>query len=270
MLELSLITEQSLPIELAGLTPDWARDKSLTEIARLPILHGNQRREMGELFKISGDPADEVWKLHGNLSAVHRLGVGMRSGRIEVHGPIGRHLGAEMTGGEIVASEDVGDFAGCQMRGGKIRIAGDAGDYLGGAYAGSSRGMRGGTITVRSNAGREVATCMRRGLIAVAGSMGPFAAQEMRAGTLVVLGQAAGPIAPGMRRGTVLLGANPESVLPTYLSGGSVRPVVVRMLLLSLQRDGFPIPAKLLEGGYDLYHGDAVTLCRGELLIARN
>ena len=35
--------ETAVPVEVEGLTPDWAADKSLAEIERFEIFHGNQK-----------------------------------------------------------------------------------------------------------------------------------------------------------------------------------------------------------------------------------
>lgn len=268
VLTLTLLTPGSLPIDLTGITPSWARDKTLSEIERHSIRQGNRPLPIAELFRVGGDPADNRLQISGNLRSVHRIGAKLDSGAIEVEGTAGRRLGAEMSGGTITVHGDVGDWAGCQMQAGTIRVHGDAGDYLGSAYAGSTRGMRGGTLLVDGAAGREAAHCMRRGLIAVAGSLGPMAAMDMLAGTLVVLGNIGIRPGAGMRRGTILSAHRPERILPTFRHAGSTRPVIVRMLLLHLQRSGFKIPAELLDSNYDLYHGDGVSLGRGELLAA--
>ncbi len=269
MLKLTLLSSDPLPIDFEGLTPAWASDKTLSEIERQPVRQGNRQLPLAELFRVEGDPTDNRLQISGNLQSVHRIGAKLDSGTIDIEGNAGRHLGSEMNGGTITVRGDVGDWAGCQMHAGTIRVHGNAGDYLGSAYAGSSRGMRGGTLLIDGNAGREAAHCMRRGLIAVGGSLGPLSAMEMLAGTLVVFGKMGIRPGAGMRRGTILAAHQPECVLPTFQHAGSTRPVIARMLLLHLQRLGFEISATLLESNYDLYHGDGVSLGRGELLVAR-
>ena len=91
----------SLPVEVEGITPDRLRDKSLAEIERLEIFHGNRRVPLAELFRVSGDPSDGRIDLEGDLGGVHQIGAGMSGGEIVVHGDAGRHLGAGMTGGTI-------------------------------------------------------------------------------------------------------------------------------------------------------------------------
>ena len=125
----SRITD-SLPLELGELTPSRIADKSIPQIERLAVLHGNRTLVLADFFDISGSPADGKLRFIGEMNSVHRLGERMDQGAIHVEGSIGRHLGAGMTGGEITVEGDAGDFAGCEMAGGTIRILGDAGNAL--------------------------------------------------------------------------------------------------------------------------------------------
>ncbi len=45
----------SVPVEFEGITPDRVHDKSLAEIERMEILHGNRKVPLAELFAVSGD-----------------------------------------------------------------------------------------------------------------------------------------------------------------------------------------------------------------------
>ena len=91
----------SLPVEVEGITPDRLRGRSLAEIERLEIHHGNRKVPLAELFTVTGDPADSRIVYEGDLGGVHYIGHGMTGGEIRVMGNAGRHLGAEMTGGTI-------------------------------------------------------------------------------------------------------------------------------------------------------------------------
>ncbi len=51
--------QTSVPVEIEGLTPDWASDKSLAEIEKFEIFHGNRRIPLAEMFSVSGDPRDK-------------------------------------------------------------------------------------------------------------------------------------------------------------------------------------------------------------------
>ena len=89
----------SVPVEIEGVVPDRLRDKSLAEIERLEIYHGNRKLPLAELFSVSGDPSDGRIDFEGDLAGVHYIGYGMSDGEIHVHGNAGRHVGGEMTGG---------------------------------------------------------------------------------------------------------------------------------------------------------------------------
>ena len=161
-----------VPVEIEGFTPDWACDKSLMEIERFEIFHGNCRIPLAEMFTVSGDPTDQRFDFEGDLSGVHWIGAHMTSGQVHIHGPAGRHVGSQMRGGEIKVEGDAGGWVGAEMHKGQIHVKGNARHLTGAAYRGSSKGMTGGTILVDGNAGNEIGLTMRRGLIAIGGSAG--------------------------------------------------------------------------------------------------
>jgi formylmethanofuran dehydrogenase subunit C len=132
--------------------------KSLDELQRFEIYHGNQKLPLAEMFTLSGDAGDGRLNFEGNLAGVHWIGAGMSRGVVHVAGPAGRHLGSDMTGGEIHVEGDAGDWVGGEMHGGLIHVRGNAGHLIGAAYRGSRRGMTG-----RPGAG------MRRGTIGLFG-----------------------------------------------------------------------------------------------------
>ena len=258
-----------LPLEVADLLPSQLAGKPLREIERLPVLHGNRTLPLAEFFSVSGTADDGKLRFTGNLSSVHHLGERMDRGVIHVEGSIGRHLGAQMTGGEITVEGDASDFAGCEMRGGTIRVQGNAGHAVGSAYAGSTRGMRGGSILVHGNIGDEAANCMRRGLLAVSGSAGAFLAADMLAGSVLVFGDCAARLGANMRRGTIALFGGAPPLLPTFRPGPTGQSLILRMLLIHLQRRGFPVAAGLVHAQYDVFHGDFLSIGRGEVFVAR-
>src|SRR3954453_5044501 len=97
-LRLTYIGQTPIPDEIEGLTPDWARDKSLAEIERFEIFHGNRKIPLAEMFRVTGDASDKQFEFEGNLAGVHWIGAHMTSGAIHVQGPAGRHVGSEMSG----------------------------------------------------------------------------------------------------------------------------------------------------------------------------
>ncbi|MEM8945188.1 MAG: formylmethanofuran dehydrogenase subunit C [Planctomycetota bacterium] len=267
-LTLTLKSDTKLPVEVEGLTPTWAKDKALSEICGFEIYHGNKKIPLAEVFDVEGEPRDLRFDFQGDLSSVHWIGAHMQEGEIHIHGPAGRHLGSAMMGGQIVVDGDAAGWVGAEMRGGKIRVRGNAGDLVGAAYRGSTRGMTGGTILVEGDVGSEVGLLMRRGLIAVSGNAGDLLGFNMIAGTALVFGSCGKHIGAGMRRGTLaLLGPNPPALLPTFLHACQASPTVLPLMLKSIRADGFDIDERLLTAECDLYHGDMVTLGRGEILV---
>ncbi len=257
-----------VPVEVEGLTPDWACDKSIAEIQRFEIFHGNCKIPLAEMFTVSGDPSDKRFDFDGNLSGVHWIGAHMASGMVSIHGAAGRHVGSQMRGGEILVEGNAGGWVGAEMHKGLIHVKGNAGHLTGAAYRGSSKGMTGGIILVDGNAGNEIGLTMRRGLIAIGGSAGDMIGFNMIAGTVVVLGECGIRPGAGMRRGTLaLLGKNPPPLLPSFRFASTYQPQTVRLLLRTLMDKGFFVDNALMSSEYDLYHGDMVSLGRGEILF---
>ena len=262
-LEIEYLTPQALPVELEGFTPDALASSSLDQVRRFAAQVGNQTAEVGELFRVSGDPADGDWRVVGELAGVHWLGAGMREGSIHVQGDVGRHTGSGMRGGAIHVSGAAGDWLGAEMRGGRIEVDADAGNLVGAAYAGSPRGMRGGTIVVRGSAGDEVGHTMRRGWITIAGDCGPLAGYRMRAGSLFVLGNCGARPGAEMVRGTIgLFAAQRPTLLPTFRKACTIKPQFMGLMQRQLQAIGLDAPRTI-----EIHNGDLLRGGRGEILL---
>jgi formylmethanofuran dehydrogenase subunit C len=269
-LRLTYYADTSVPVEVHGLTPDWVRDKSLSEIERFEILHGNRTIPLAEMFAVTGNAEDECLDMEGNLSGVHWIGANMSTGRISVHGSAGRHLGSEMLGGEIHVEGDAGGWVGAEMHSGLIHVHGNARHLVGAAYRGSAKGMTGGTIIVDGDAGNEIGLTMRRGMIAIGGSAGDMIGFNMIAGTVLVFGECGIRAGAGMRRGTIgLLGPKPPPLLPSFRYGLTFQPQIMRLMLRDLRAKGLLMDESLLAAEFDLYHGDLVALGRGEILMRK-
>ncbi len=267
-LKLSYHGETQVPVEIEGLTPDWACDKSLAEIERFEIFHGNRKIPLAEMFRVTGDAGDKQFEFEGDLSGVHWIGAHMTSGRIQVLGPAGRHVGSEMRGGEIRVEGNSGGWTGAEMHGGFIHVRGNAGHLLGAAYRGSVKGMTGGTIIVDGNAGNEIGLTMRRGLIAVGGATGDMIGFNMIAGTVLAFGECGIRPGAGMRRGTIgLLGSNPPPLLPSFRYAVTHRPLIMSMLLREVRSKGLCIDESILAVDFDFYRGDFVALGKGEIIF---
>ncbi len=267
-LTLAYNARTSVPVEVEGLVPQFAREKSLDEIRRFEIYHGNQKLPLAEMFTASGDASDGRLHFEGNLAGVHWIGAGMTEGFVHVSGPAGRHVGSDMTGGEIQVEGDAGDWVGGEMQGGSIRVSGRAGHLIGAAYRGSRRGMTGGTILIGGDVGNEVGHTMRRGLLVIGGSVGDCTGINMIAGSIYVFGSSGIRPGAGMRRGTIgLFGPEPTPLLPTFRRGCRYQPDFLRLTLRWLLRRQFPVPQDLLTGDVVLYHGDFLESGRGEILM---
>lgn len=267
-LQLTYRGETTVPVEVEGLTPDWAADKTVAAIERFEILHGNHRVPLAEMFKVSGDAGDRNLVIEGNLAGVHWIGAQMSSGKIHVRGAAGRHVGSRMKGGSIVVEGDAGDWLGAEMRGGLIHGKGNAGHLVGAAYRGSARGMTGGTILIDGDVGNEPGHSMRRGLIAVGRAAGDMLGFNMIAGTIFVFGECGIRPGAGMRRGTIgLLGPKPPKLLPSFRYACTSQLPFMRLLLHRLSTQGFPVDPALMAAEFDLHHGDMISLGRGEILF---
>ncbi len=267
-LRLTYRGETAVPVEIEGLTPDWACDKSPAEIERFEIFHGNRKIPLAEMFRVEGDASDKKWEFHGDLYGVHWIGAQMVSGEIRVCGRAGRHVGSQMRGGEIRVEGDARGWVGAEMCGGFIHVRGNGGHLIGAAYRGSAKGMTGGTILVDGNAGNEIGLTMRRGMIAIGGGTGDMLGFNMIAGTILGFGECGIRPGAGMRRGMIgLLGPNPCRLLPSFRYASTQRTPVLPMLLRDLRSKGLAFDASLLESEFDFYRGDFVSVGRGEIVV---
>jgi formylmethanofuran dehydrogenase subunit C len=267
-LRLVQTTSTTIPLEVEGLTPDWARDKTLAQVQRFEVFHGNTKVPLAEFFQVEGDPSDETIAFEGDLAGVHWIGAKMSQGAIRVCGNAGRHVGSMMRGGAIQITGDVGDWLGGEMHGGLIQVHGCAGHQVGAAYRGSARGMTKGTILVHGSAGNEIGHTMRRGLIAIGGGAGDLIGFNMLAGTILVCGEAGIRHGAGMRRGTIgLFGLPHPPLLPSFRRACRNRPEVLSLIWRELSRLGFPVSDELRQCTCDLYNGDLIEGGRGEILL---
>jgi formylmethanofuran dehydrogenase subunit C len=268
MLTLRYKADTAVPVEVEGMTPTALRGLSLAAIERFEVFHGNRQVPLAEFFDVSGDPSDARLEFQGNLAGVHWIGAQMSEGEIHVRGDAGRHVGSEMTGGVIHVHGNTSDWVGGEMHGGLIHVHGNAGHLVGSAYRGSTQGMTGGMILVDGSAGNEVGMTLRRGVVAIGGACGDFVGANMIAGTVLVFGPCGIRPAAAMRRGTVgLLGDNPPSVLVTFRKSCVGQPTFLRLILRRLESLGFAVPSECYSASYGVYHGDHVTVGRGEILI---
>jgi formylmethanofuran dehydrogenase subunit C len=259
--------DSQLPLDLAGFTPDWARQRPLDEIKRHEVFLGNQRMPLAELFAISGDPASGEIQFKGDLSRVHAIGAGMTIGTIRVEGNVGRNAGAEMSGGRLHVAGNAGDWLGRRMRGGRIHIEGNAGDFAGGTPGAGPHGMSGGELLIAGNAGNEIGRAMRRGSIVVGGAAGDSLGSNLLAGTILVFGRCGPSPGIGMRRGTIGLFTPPVEMPLTFRAANRWRPQFMRLLLNYIGQVGIEAAAQFIDSEYLSFHGDLLALGKGEILV---
>ena len=90
----------------------------------------------------------------------------------------------------------------------------------------------------------------------------------MIAGTILVFGSCGSCAGAEMRRGTIgMFGPESPRLLPTFRRAGRFRPLFLRLIERELRRLGFPFPQGLSEGDQTLYHGDLLSLGKGEVWI---
>lgn len=267
-LTLTLHTQPEVPLEAEAITPERFEGMSTAQIVKLPLLYGNQAAALGDFFRVEGQ-ADGELRIVGECARIKRIGSAMSRGRLIVEGNVGMHMGSGMTGGEIVVDGDAGDWLGAEMRGGRIVVRGSAGHLVGSALRGGRVGVLGGEILVHGNVGNETASGMRRGLIAIGGDAGDFTGVNLLAGTVIVLGKLGWRTGAGMRRGTVV-STQPAELLPTFSYACSYRPVMLRLMLIHLRAQGFPVTGEQIAGRYRRWCGDAIEMNRGEVLLPEN
>ncbi|MHA1637628.1 MAG: formylmethanofuran dehydrogenase subunit C [Candidatus Thorarchaeota archaeon] len=214
-----------LPIEADVITPNKFAGKSIDEIGKLQVIHGNTSPELIEFFDIKGEsgetPDDTEIVISGDLRNVKMIGKGMNGGRIQVEGDAGMYLGAEMVAGRIQVNGSVDAWAAAEMKGGNIQIDGDAGDCLCAGYRGTPDGMEGGRVYVAGNVGREMALHMRKGFIAVKGNVAELSAARMSGGSIIVNGTIGERVAVEATKGMIFALGKIESLHPTFKFSGT-------------------------------------------------
>jgi formylmethanofuran dehydrogenase subunit C len=259
MINLYPAKEFKFPVTAECISPNVFQGKTREEIEELKVWEGNKQRKLGQIFKVEEIKAEnlsekEAITIQGDVSKVRRIGVGMKSGEITVHGNVGMHLGEEMKDGKIIVHGNVGGWAGSMMKGGTIEIHGNAGDYLGAPYRGSSEGNHGGKIVVYGNVGNEAGSHMRKGIIKIYGNAGQFAGLRMRDGTIYVQKDSEGRVGACMIGGKIVVGGFLGSVLPTFTVDSVKKKVKIE-------------EGETVEGLFYLFLGDLVENGNGKLYV---
>ena len=159
---------------MTGVTPERLAGLAEAAIAVLPVLVGNRRVPLGELFRVTGAGGDEPHLVvEGSTRGLDRLGAGMAAGLLEVYGDAGAYLGLGLRGGRVSLFGSAGDFAAAAMRDGLVEVRANVGAFLGAALPGAAHGMAGGAVLVACQGGPEA------GLLGISaansgGKLGPY------------------------------------------------------------------------------------------------
>lgn len=272
-----------LPVDAPRWRAEGLRGRSADDWRRETWRTGGEDVPAGDLFDVSGSPAEdsaaESVRLSGggDLAKIHQLGAGWDAGILHVEGDVGPAAALRIKAGRFVATGNAGDQLAAEARGGIVHVAGNAGDGVGGALPGSVRGMRGGLVVVEGNAGAETSLRQRRGTVCILGDVGPRAGGEMIAGTLIVGGKHGADLGLGMRRGSVVLvGDAPLAPSPIgFRSAVVFQPQFLAFYFRSLAAavPGLAARRPLSAWGaaeYERFQGDLLHGGLGEVLLRRS
>jgi formylmethanofuran dehydrogenase subunit C len=237
-------------LDLSPLTPNKLAGLSAGDIEALAIGTTREPVTVGDMFKVKGNDAAKV-RLIGTDARCDRIGHSLTEGEIVVDGDAGAYLGAAMRGGTLLVNGSAGPFAGGGMAGGTIDIAGSAGERAAGVIVGETFGPM-------------LGERMRRGLVVVAGGAGDYAGARMIAGTILLKGRVGRYAGYGLRRGSLILGKEPEQLLPTFGDCGVLDFNWLRVLDGYLRETGARVKVKARARRL---MGDMAVLGKGEMLI---
>lgn len=264
---LSLRAAPAFAIDLSPLCAVAEKNTDPTRIADLRLGYGNRNVRLGDLFDVSGTDSTHI-HIRNSCAALHGIGAGMTSGRIDVDGDAGDYLGLGQRGGHITVHGNVGNFAACGLRNGRIDIHGNCGDYAGAPRTGEMQGMRGGILCIHGNVGDRVGDRLRRGLIVVSGNAGAYGGTRMIAGTILIMGRTGPYVGHAMRRGTLILAQPPDPLPAAWVDCGTHELVFLRLFWPAL-RDIDADIARTLEftSRSRRYCGDLSGIGRAEILV---
>ncbi|MHA1292127.1 MAG: formylmethanofuran dehydrogenase subunit C [Promethearchaeota archaeon] len=232
-IKLKLKKEPKYPLEAEMITPDSFSGKTLNDIKKLVLYHGNQEVLLEEFFDVSGQSGeikDLKIIIDGDLKKVKRIGEKMTGGEIIVNGNVGMHVGNHMSGGKIKINGNADDWAGAMLQGGELEIEGNAGNYVGAAYRGYWQGMKNGIIKVKGKIGNEAMVWAKSSKPAnkwptlYCGSAGAFLGIHNHGGTIVVEGNVDRCVGADQAWGTIVVKGKAK-ILPSYKKIGEVNEI---------------------------------------------
>jgi formylmethanofuran dehydrogenase subunit C len=254
-------------VDCSPLSCDKLADLAVNDIAALPLVIGNQKKRVDELFSISGDDITDI-RFDNATDKLDHIGHGLATGSVTVNGNAGAYLGQFMTGGQITVNGNTGIYTACEMKGGQIKVNGNASDFVGAARIGYKNGMTGGTVIISGNSGDRTGDHMRRGMILIEGNAGDYCGARMVSGTIAVLGQVGQHLGYAMKRGTLLLTQAPKQGMPANFNDcGSHTLAFLPLMIASFKQ----LDSKFAElepfARVQRYAGDISGIGMGEVLV---
>lgn len=257
MIMLTPIKKSQYPIIAQCVNPDVFLDKSIEEIANLPIWIGNKQKKLADLFKIEENPNSKYTiTINGDVKNIKRIGWGMTQGAIIINGNAGMHLGKKMSGGKIVVNGNTEGWTASEMKGGIIEIKGNAGDYLASPYRGSTVGARKGKVIVHGNVGSDAAVYMKSGIIKIHGDAGPFMGFRMGGGVIHVGKNAGTRLGACMTGGKIVVSGKLDTIMPTF----SIEQIKKKV---KIEADDKAV------GPFYVFLGDLAESGRGKLFLSK-
>lgn len=232
--KLKLKKTPEFPLEAETITPDIFAGKSVAEIKKLIIYHGNEEKKIGDFFEVSGNGGevnDTKIIIDGDLSNIKRIGEKMTDGEIVINGNVGMHVGNTMSGGKILVNGNADDWAGAMLKGGELEITGNAGNYVGAAYRGFWKGMQDGIIKVKGKIGNEALSWVngskpgKRFPTLICGGAASFLGVHSHGGTIIVEGDCDRCIGADQVRGTIVVKGIISRILPSYKKIGQAKEI---------------------------------------------
>ncbi|MFX1376356.1 MAG: formylmethanofuran dehydrogenase subunit C [Promethearchaeota archaeon] len=234
VINLKLKKSPEFPLEAETITPDIFTGKTVVQIKKLTVFHGNEEKTLGNFFEVSGDGGDlaEIKiTIDGDVSNVKRIGEKMTGGEIVINSDVGMHVGNNMSGGKILVNGNADDWAGAMLKGGELEITGNAGNYVGAAYRGFWKGMQDGIIKVKGKIGNEALTWVngskpaKRFPTLICGGAGSFLGVHSHGGTIIVEGDCDRCVGADQVRGTIVVKGKISRILPSYKKLGEVKEI---------------------------------------------
>lgn len=257
LITLTPLRNFDVPVHASCITPDEFKNKTLKEIAELPVTEGNRNLTLSDLFKIEQDKTETPSiTLNGDFKKVKRVGQDMKTGEIIINGNAGMHTGERMAGGKIVINGNADSWTGSEMKAGTIEIHGDAGDYLASPYRGSGTGVKGGSIIVDGNVGNDVGCYLKGGVIKIKGTAGIFLGYHMTDGAIYVEKQCSSRAGAAMTGGKIILAGHVTELMPSFTIDGIKPKVKVDK-------------TQSVEGPFYVFLGDLADHGTGKLFVSK-